>query len=148
MIFTTIIKNLPQSFPAFCELRFFCLFEFHCELSRADSKQLCSIFGNHEQKPGAKKFAKFTGKHLCKSLFFNKIAGLTCNIIKKKTLAQVFSCEFCEFFKNTFFTEHFRTTAPGFIEHLRWMRLKNQYKNSTIKMVICHIEKIAIALAR
>ena len=29
----------------------------------------------------------------------------------KKTLAQVFSCEFCEISKNTFFTEHFRTTA-------------------------------------
>ena len=25
-----------------------------------------------------------------------------CNFIKKETLAQVFSCEFCEIFKNTF----------------------------------------------
>ena len=33
--------------------------------------------------------------------FFNKVAGL----------AQVLSCEFCETFKNAFFTEHFRTTA-------------------------------------
>ena len=29
-----------------------------------------------------------------------------CNFIKKKTLAQVFSCAFCEVSKNTFFTEH------------------------------------------
>ena len=29
-----------------------------------------------------------------------------CNLIKKETLAQVFSCEFCENFKNTFFTEY------------------------------------------
>ena len=29
----------------------------------------------------------------------------------KKTLAQVFSCKFCEIYKNTFFTEHLRTTA-------------------------------------
>ena len=28
------------------------------------------------------------------------------NFIKKETLAQVFSCEFCEIFKNTFFIEH------------------------------------------
>ena len=41
-------------------------------------------------------FAKFTGKHLCQSLFFSKVAGLACNFIKKETLAQVFSCEFCE----------------------------------------------------
>ena len=33
------------------------------------------------------------------------------NFIKKETLAQVFSCEFCEIFKNTFFTEHLWTTA-------------------------------------
>ena len=29
-----------------------------------------------------------------------------CNFIKKESLAQVFSCEFCEISKNTFFTEH------------------------------------------
>ena len=42
-------------------------------------------------------FAKFTGKYLCQSL-----------LIKKKTLAQMFSCEFCEISKNSFFTEHLR----------------------------------------
>ena len=47
-------------------------------------------------------FAKFTGKHLCQSLFFNKVAGGACNFIKKETLAQVFSCEFCEISKNIF----------------------------------------------
>ena len=36
-------------------------------------------------------FAKFAGKHLCQSLFFNRVAVL------------VFSYEFCEIFKNTFF---------------------------------------------
>ena len=33
---------------------------------------------------------------------------LACNFIKKETLAQVFSCEFCKIFKNTFF----RRTPP------------------------------------
>ena len=36
-----------------------------------------------------------------------------CNFIKKETLTKVFSCEFCEIFKNTFFTEHLRTTASA-----------------------------------
>ena len=36
-----------------------------------------------------------------------------CNFIKKETLAQVFSCEFCEISKNTFSTEHIRTTASA-----------------------------------
>ena len=31
-----------------------------------------------------------------------------CNFIEKETLAQVFSCEFCEISKNTFFREHLR----------------------------------------
>ena len=34
-----------------------------------------------------------------------------CNFIKKETLAQVFSCEFCEISKNIFFTEHLLATA-------------------------------------
>ena len=32
-------------------------------------------------------------------------------LLKKKPLAQVFSCEFCEISNNTFFTEHLRATA-------------------------------------
>ena len=37
------------------------------------------------------------------------------NFIKKKTLAQVFSCEFCETSKNTFFTEHLQVTASEIV---------------------------------
>ena len=40
-----------------------------------------------------------TGKHLRQSLFL--VADQVCNFIKKETLAQVFSCEFSEIFKNT-----------------------------------------------
>ena len=32
---------------------------------------------------------------------FNKVAGQASNFIKKGTLTQVFSCEFCEISKNT-----------------------------------------------
>ena len=54
-------------------------------------------------------FEKLTGKHLLQSLFFNKVVGLRpaallkrrlwpkiYNVIKKETLAQVFSYEFCK----------------------------------------------------
>ena len=54
---------------------------------------------------------------LCKKLFLEisqNSQEKTCarvsflmKFIKKETLAQVFSYEFCEIFKNTFFTEHF-----------------------------------------
>ena len=48
-------------------------------------------------------FPKFTGKHPCQSLFFNKVA---CNFIKKETLAQVFSCEFFSKFLRTPFSHN------------------------------------------
>ena len=56
------------------------------------SHQRCSV-----KQEFLENFAKFTGKYLCQSLFFKK----------KKTLALVFSCEFCEisrslFLQNTF----------------------------------------------
>ena len=35
----------------------------------------------------------------------------SCNFIKNKPLAQVFSCEFCEISKNTFFAEHLLATT-------------------------------------
>ena len=57
------------------------------------------------EKGVLRNFAKFTGKHQCQSLFFNKVVGLrpeACNFIKKEALAQVFSCEFCQISKNTF----------------------------------------------
>ena len=46
-----------------------------------------------------KNFAKFTGKHLHRSLVFSKVA----NFIKNETSVQVFSCKFCEIFKDTYF---------------------------------------------
>ena len=49
---------------------------------------------------------------MCESPFFNKIAALSpTTLLKKETLAQVFSCEYYEISKNTFFTEHLWTTA-------------------------------------
>ena len=54
-------------------------------------------------------FTKFTGKHLLTIKTPERRFGVfivnyeTCNFIKKETLAQVFSCEFCEISKDTFF---------------------------------------------
>ena len=36
-----------------------------------------------------------------------------CNFIKKETLAQVFSCEFCEIYKNTFYYRTPLVAASG-----------------------------------
>ena len=53
-------------------------------------------------------FTKFTGKHLYQSLFLTKSQACEgCNFIKKETLAQVLSCEFCEMSTNTLFQNTF-----------------------------------------
>ena len=58
-----------------------------------------------------KNFAKLAGKYLSQNLFFNKVSGQACIFTKKETLAKVFSCEFCEIFRNIFFIEQFRLRA-------------------------------------
>ena len=68
----------------------FCILK---DLTDRNSHRKCSV-----KKGVLRNFAKFTGKHLCQSLSYS-----LCNFIKKETLAQVFSCEFCEIFKNNFF---------------------------------------------
>ena len=55
------------------------------------------------KKDVLKNFTKFTGKYLCQGHFLN--------CIKKETLAQVFSSEFCEISKDTCFTENLWKTA-------------------------------------
>ena len=63
------------------------------------------------KKGDLKYFAKFIGKHLCRSLFLHKVSDLRpVNFIKPETPIQLFSCEFCEIFKNTFLTELLRTS--------------------------------------
>ena len=47
------------------------------------------------------------------------------NFIKKETLAQVFPCEFCEIFKNTFSAEYLQTTTSVSL------RNQNSLKNIT-----------------
>ena len=80
---TSILKNKKQPPEVFC-------------------KKMCSS-----------KFHKFT-ENTCARVFFKiKLPTLTCNFINKETLAQVFSCKFCEFSKNTFFTEHERRGEGG-----------------------------------
>ena len=52
-------------------------------------------------------FAKSTGKHLCQSLFFNKVAGLRpATLLKKRLWHRCFPVNFAKFLGTPFFTEH------------------------------------------
>ena len=50
---------------------------------------------------------------------------MACNFIKKETVPQVFSCEFCIIFKNTYFEEHLERLLLE--SHLLSRNKKGQY---------------------
>ena len=63
---------------------------------------------------------KFTGKHLCQSLFFNKVAGLRpATLLKKRLWQRCFPVNFLKFLRTLFF-----------IEHLWWLLLEKSNKCS------------------
>ena len=103
----------------FCRRK--CFYRSNIILLWNDLQQLIASYRSSHRRCSVKKgvlrkFAKFTGKHLCQSLFLNKVAGAL-----KEALAQVFSCEFCEFSKNSFLTEHVWATASFFISIFYFM---------------------------
>ena len=75
------------------------------------SHQRCSI-----KKGVLKNFSRFTWKDPCQNLFLIKIQALGRRpaTLLKKRLVQVFSCEFCEISKNTFFTEQLWMAASNY----------------------------------
>ena len=63
--------------------------------------------------PWTRSTPSFIWKQLCQSLFFNKVAGVACNFIKKRDFGTGVFLWICEISKNTFFTEHLRATASS-----------------------------------
>ena len=59
-------------------------------------------------------FAKFTGKHLCQSLFFNKFAGSSLQLYWNWDSGTGAFQRIFEISKNTFFTEHLWATTSDF----------------------------------
>ena len=56
-------------------------------------------------------FAKFTGKHLCQCLFFNKVAGVSLQLYSKRDFDTNVFLWILRIIKNTYFKEHLRTTV-------------------------------------
>ena len=70
---------------------FYCLKYVHCRQKQSSGG---------EKKGMLKNFAKLAGKHLCQSLFFNKVAGLMPTTLTKKILwHKCFTMNFANFFK-------------------------------------------------
>ena len=79
----------------------------------------CSV-----RKGVLRNYAKFTGKHLCQSLFSNKVAGLRlATLLKKRLWHRCFPVNFLKFLRTTFF-----------IEHLCWLLLNKELTESILSV--------------
>ena len=71
------------------------------------SHQRCSV-----RKSVFRSFIKFTRKHMCHSLFFNKVTGLMpATLLKNRLWHRCFQVNFVKFLRKLFFTEHPWTTS-------------------------------------
>ena len=114
---SSLIINFGQVIESFLVLNIYFTFflsvvNYACYKSTIKSNcilLLCHVrvrSSRHElfwKKSILRHFAKFTGKRLCQSLFF-----------EKETLTQVLSCEFWKFLRTSFLTEHLRWLLLAF----------------------------------
>ena len=85
------------------------LYSFTKELPNVKKQPRCSI------KKVFFKVSQNSQENTCARVSFSSSCSpKPCNNFKKEDLTQVFSCEFWEISKNTFLTEHLRTTASEY----------------------------------
>ena len=74
-------------------------------------------------------FPKFTGKHLCQSLFFNKVAGLRpSTLLKKRLWHRCFPVNFVKFLRTPFLTEHLWWLLQSCYCRCQWFINKANWK--------------------
>ena len=72
---------------------------------------------------------KFTGKRMCQSLLFNKVAGpRPAALIKKRLWHGCFPVNFAKFLK-----------TPFSIEHLRWLLLRDLQGLEVMQYLLCQV---------
>ena len=77
------------------------------------------------EKGVLRNFAKFTGKHLCHSIFLNKVAGLRpTTLLKKRLWHWCFPVNFTKFLR-----------TPFYLEHLWWLLLQTVYLRIDFKQL-------------
>ena len=107
-----IIFHDQQSFIKFYTSCFFASLSFSKKIQK-------HLSGDVLQNRLLKYFARFTGNHLCWSLHLAiKFQPSSLQLFKKETLTKIFSCEFCEIFKDYFFKNTLERLLLKFGEYL------------------------------
>ena len=74
------------------------VFAITVQMTTRSSHQRCSV-----RKGVLRNFAKFTGKHLCQVLFYNKVAGPEpATLLKKRLWHRCFPMNFAKFLRTPF----------------------------------------------
>ena len=77
--------------------------------------------------------AQFKGKHLCKSLFFNKVAGLRpASLLKKRPWHRCFPVNFAKFLRTPFL----QNTSGRLLLAYLWEQKKNRFSQVGLADVI------------
>ena len=105
----------------------------------SSSHQSCSI-----KKVVLEIFAIFTRKHLCSSHFLIKLQSFGAATLLKETLTQVFFCEYCEIFKNTYFEKQLRTTASVNSRAAVFKQLALIFKGNALTSGICNLDELVL----
>ena len=115
------MTNVNREIDIYFQYNFSCLLcLYHVSLSSLrSSHRRCSV-----RKCDLRNFAKFTGKRLCQSLFFNKVASLRpasllATLLKNRLWHSCFPIHFCKRFKNTFFTEYLWTKNTSIVKVIK-----------------------------
>ena len=91
------MSNFPCNFP----LKVNRYVDHNSEMDRSSRPE---VFCN---KAVLRNFAKFIGKHLCQSLFFNKAASVRpATLLKRRQWYRCFPVDFTKFLRTSFLTDH------------------------------------------
>ena len=87
--------------------QFFMIFLRNLMFINDDYMLKSSISEVFYKKGVLRNFTKFKGKHLCQSLFFNKVTGLRpATLLKERLWHKSFPVNFVKFLKTPFLTKH------------------------------------------
>ena len=109
--------------------------EFHLNSKGSERSSRPEVFC---KKGVFRNFAKFTGKHLYQSLFFNKVVGLRpATLLKKRLWHGCFPVNFAKFLR-----------TPFLKEHLWWLLLKWSFSSYSFWLLKCSLGRSLWSLER
>ena len=121
------IAFFPLSLQLFgYQVKIFYLLTF-CLAQNRSSHQRCSM------KNGVlRNFTKFTGKHMCQSLFFNTVAYLSpATLLKKRLWHRYFPVNFAKFLRTPFL----KNTSGRLLRSKRFVPSEEFYKKGVLKKI-------------